>query len=68
MAAIRIDFPKLGHTVSTWVADEVWLPLSPQQRTALIGRFVKNHHASSLNAAIATTGRKSLPNFRFSEI
>jgi hypothetical protein len=68
VACIKLEFPRVGYTTSTWVADEYWEPLSTQQRTALIARFVKNHHPKLLHDSMSTTGRKSLPNFRWSEI
>jgi hypothetical protein len=68
MAAIRIDFPKIGLTTSTWVPDEEWSPLSPQQKTALVFRYIKNVHPQQLVAAQACGDRKSLPNYRWSEI
>jgi hypothetical protein len=66
MAAIKITFPKLGLTTSTWVADEHWAHLSPQAKTALIYRYIKNVHPRQLLAAQLED--RSGPNYRWSEI
>lgn len=68
MAAIKIEMPKVGFTTSTWVPDEEWCHLSPQAKNALIFRYIKNVHPRQLLAAQKTVGRKSTPNYRWSEI
>jgi hypothetical protein len=67
MAAIKIDFPKIGASTSTWVHDDEWIPLSPQQKTALIHRYIKNHHTKQLNQSLSIN-RRNTPNFTWQEI
>jgi hypothetical protein len=69
MAAIKIEFPKIGLTTSTWMPDEEWVHLSPQAKTALIYRYIKNVHAKQLLAAEQSSGGgRNTPNYRWSEI
>lgn len=67
MACIKIVFPRVGLTTSTWVADEHWDTLSTQQKTALIHKYVKECHASTLNMSVHAA-HKTAPNFKWSEL
>lgn len=67
MACIKIQFPRLGLTTSTWVADEYWLELSTQQKTALIHRYIKNNYPAHLYESL-NDKRSTAPNFKWEEI
>jgi hypothetical protein len=68
MACIKIVFPRLAYTTSTWVADEHWTHLSSQQKTALIYRYIKNNHGHALVTSQNESNRRNVPNFRWEEI
>jgi hypothetical protein len=67
MACIKIWFPKISYTTSTWVHDDEWYGLSTQQQTALIHKYVKENYPKQMRESQVQMSRTK-PNFRWSEI
>jgi hypothetical protein len=66
VAVIRIDFPKIGFTVSTWMDDDEWDELGKQGQNALIYSFIKNRYARQLRDAQQNPRKDA--NYRWEEV